>query len=412
MSWNILKLTQWPALERAQENQNKTDDMRRVALSMAVLTQVRIGQQRYSLAKAELGFAEESLRVDQRLLTFAQAAAKTSLIRNSKSFVPKRGPCLRVPAIRLVFQCPGGLGPWLQFVGLDILPGAIGVTMCRLWRKRWKTPCRFGERMLSRAQVPQLSVDPGSAAVERQIMAKMMMQRYFVSVGLLPFWLASAHAQVAPTPTATDPNAIRVLLSPELETTLVSQMVGRIATLNAQLGGPVSKGVIVGFDCGEASAKVRMAQAEYDSARETLETSSGCASSTQRAMSRYRSPMPLPSGRGQRLASISPRRRNAVSLPRFSGRVVRIHVKPHQGVAVGAPLVELVSDGPLKLRLNVPSRLLRTLKIGQRFDVDIDETGKTYPAKVTAINAGSMPWRRPSNLRPASMAALRSSWPA
>ena len=30
---------------------------------------------------------------------------------------------------------------------------------------------------------------------------------------------------------------------------------------------------------------------------------------------------------------------------------------------------------------------MRTLKIGQRFDVDIDETGKTYPAKVTAINA-------------------------
>ena len=53
----------------------------------------------------------------------------------------------------------------------------------------------------------------------------------------------------------------------------------------------------------------------------------------------------------------------------------------------GAPLVELVSDGPLKLCLNVPSRLLRTLKVGQRFDVDIDETGKTYPAKVTAINA-------------------------
>ena len=60
-------------------------------------------------------------------------------------------------------------------------------------------------------------------------MAKMMMQRYFVSVGLLMILAASAHAQVAPTP-ATDPNAIRVLLSPELETTLVSQMVGRIAT--------------------------------------------------------------------------------------------------------------------------------------------------------------------------------------
>ena len=47
----------------------------------------------------------------------------------------------------------------------------------------------------------------------------------------------------------------------------------------------------------------------------------------------------------------------------------------------------MVSDGPLKLRLNVPSKLLRTLRVGTTFEVDIDETGKTYPASVTAINA-------------------------
>ena len=77
LSWNILKLLQWPALDKAQADQNKTDDMRRMALSMAVLTQVRVGVQRYGLALSELEFAEESLRVDQRLLSFAQAAAKT-----------------------------------------------------------------------------------------------------------------------------------------------------------------------------------------------------------------------------------------------------------------------------------------------------------------------------------------------
>ncbi len=77
LSWNILKLLQWPALDKAQKDQNKTDDMRRMALSMAVLTQVRVGVQRYGLALSELEFSEESLRVDQRLLRFAQAAAKT-----------------------------------------------------------------------------------------------------------------------------------------------------------------------------------------------------------------------------------------------------------------------------------------------------------------------------------------------
>ncbi len=77
VSWNILKLTQYPALKRAHKTQNDTDDLRRMALSMAVLTQVRVGVQRYELALSELKFAEESLSVDQRLLTFSQNAAKT-----------------------------------------------------------------------------------------------------------------------------------------------------------------------------------------------------------------------------------------------------------------------------------------------------------------------------------------------
>ena len=71
----------------------------------------------------------------------------------------------------------------------------------------------------------------------------------------------------------------------------------------------------------------------------------------------------------------------------FAGRIVRLHVKPFQGVNAGAPLLEMVSEGPLKVRLNAPSRILRTLREGAPFEVSIDETGKTYQAKVTAINA-------------------------
>jgi multidrug efflux pump subunit AcrA (membrane-fusion protein) len=71
----------------------------------------------------------------------------------------------------------------------------------------------------------------------------------------------------------------------------------------------------------------------------------------------------------------------------FNGRIARIYAKQHQGVNVGAPLLDLVSDGPLKLRLNVPSNYLRQLKVGTSFDVAINETGKSYSAKVTAINA-------------------------
>lgn len=71
----------------------------------------------------------------------------------------------------------------------------------------------------------------------------------------------------------------------------------------------------------------------------------------------------------------------------FAGRVVKVHVKPYQGVNIGTPLVELISEGPLKLRLNVPSRWLPQIREGMPFEVAINETGRSYPARVTLINA-------------------------
>jgi membrane fusion protein, multidrug efflux system len=35
----------------------------------------------------------------------------------------------------------------------------------------------------------------------------------------------------------------------------------------------------------------------------------------------------------------------------------------------------------------VPSKWLRTIKVGTPFQVDIDETGKSYKAAISAINA-------------------------
>lgn len=196
-------------------------------------------------------------------------------------------------------------------------------------------------------------------------------------------------AAPAATPVVTaDPNAIRVLLSPELETTLVSQMVGRIVTLNASLGAKVVKGrTVVSFDCSESQARLQMAQAENAGARETLDVKNRLLKLEAAGESEV-----------SLAASAVDRSKAAIALSRaqlgqcnvlapFTGRVVRTYVKPHQGVNVGSPLVEIVSDGPLKVRLNAPSRLLRTLQVGTPFEVTIDETGKAYPAQVTAINA-------------------------
>lgn len=126
LSWNILKLAQYPALERALEYQNKTDDMRRMALSMAVLTQVNVGVQRYKLSLAELDFADESWRVDQRLLQFSQAAKRSqfdselALIRNEA-----RSLLSEYQHYVAYSNAQAAWGRVYNSVGLDVLPEAI-----------------------------------------------------------------------------------------------------------------------------------------------------------------------------------------------------------------------------------------------------------------------------------------------
>lgn len=219
-------------------------------------------------------------------------------------------------------------------------------------------------------------------------MSKSAVIRLVTFLGLMGALAVSAQAPAPRAGGPVDPNAIRVLLSAELETTLASQMVGRISALNVSLGAAVNKGrVLVSFDCSEPLAKMQMAEAEYAMARETLETKVSlrkleAAGDMEVAMAR------AGADRAQAAIAVS---RVQISqcnvIAPFAGRIVKLHVKPYQGVTPGSPLLEMVSDGQLKLRLNVPSKLIRSLRIGTPFEVDIEETGKTYAAKVTAINA-------------------------
>ncbi|NYT61178.1 TolC family protein [Alcaligenaceae bacterium] len=126
LSWNILKLTQWPALKRAHAHQNQTDDMRRMALSMAVLTQVRVGIQRYGLAVSELDFAQESLRVDQQLLKYAEAA-EHSRFQSELEVIRAEARALLAEYQRYASysNAQAAWGRLYNSVGLDVLPEAV-----------------------------------------------------------------------------------------------------------------------------------------------------------------------------------------------------------------------------------------------------------------------------------------------
>ena len=185
-----------------------------------------------------------------------------------------------------------------------------------------------------------------------------------------------------------EPGAIRVLLSPQEETTLIAQFAGRIESLQAGLGAPVHQGdVIVAFDCAEPQARLRMSQAENSAARQTLGVNQrlrnlDAAGEIEVALARTEVDK---TAAAIELAKVQIAQ-CTVQAP-FDGYVVKTLVKPYQGVPAGSPLVELVSGGALKVRLNVPSNLLAQLRVQAPLDIRIHETGKSYPAHITAINA-------------------------
>lgn len=198
----------------------------------------------------------------------------------------------------------------------------------------------------------------------------------------------SATPATLPSERPGDPGAIRVLLSADPETTVAATMTGTIDKLGVALGQAVGKGKpLVQMDCAEPRARLGMADAELAGARETL----SAKSALRKLDAVGDTELNLAKSATDRAAAAAALARTqvgycSVSAP-FAGYVAKVYVRAHETVSAGAPLIDLVSSGPIKLRLNIPSRMLRDVKVGTPFSIQVMETGKRYAARVSAVNS-------------------------
>jgi outer membrane protein TolC len=79
LAWNLMRLVALPALQDAQKYQEATDEARRMALSMAILTQTRVGAERYRMALEDFKLADQASQVDTRLAAFTKASVTAKL---------------------------------------------------------------------------------------------------------------------------------------------------------------------------------------------------------------------------------------------------------------------------------------------------------------------------------------------
>ena len=216
--------------------------------------------------------------------------------------------------------------------------------------------------------------------------------RLLAAAGLLVSQLALAAAPAAPVPApgrpALDRQDIRAQLAPRRYTTIAAEIGAKISRISVVEGGAFRAGqVLVSFDCSLQQAQLQKAKAVLGAAERTYGANKRL--DELRSVGKVEleaSEAEVGKARAEVAGNNVLLSKCAVAAP-FAGRVAEQKVREQQYVQPGQALLEILDDSVLELEFLVPSRWLAWVKPGHAFQVRIDETGKTYPARVQRIGA-------------------------
>jgi RND family efflux transporter MFP subunit len=213
-------------------------------------------------------------------------------------------------------------------------------------------------------------------------------------LGSAAFVLVSATAvgaqgtPAAGAKSATERQEIRAQLLPRRYTTIAAEIGAKVNRLPVPEGSAFRAGqLLVSFDCTLQQAQLRKAEADLDGASQTLKSNQRLAelnSVGQLELDLSRSA--VNKARAEVGAHQAVLGKCSVTAP-FAGRVAEQKIREQQYAQPGQALLDIIDDSVLELEFLVPSHWLSWLKVGAKFDVQIDETGKRYPAKFIRIGA-------------------------
>ncbi len=181
---------------------------------------------------------------------------------------------------------------------------------------------------------------------------------------------------------------IRAQLSPRRFTTLSSELAAKVERITVKDGERFREGQpLVSLDCmvqraqlEESRATMVAAEKTYAVNRRLHEMNAGGALEAEVAAAE------VAKNRAKINAGAAVVSKCNVAAP-FPGRVVEIKVHDHQFVQAGQAMLEILDDAVLEVEFLAPSRWLSWLRAGHAFQISIDETGRSYPAKVARLGA-------------------------
>jgi RND family efflux transporter MFP subunit len=212
------------------------------------------------------------------------------------------------------------------------------------------------------------------------------------AAAMLPMTMALAAvtqpAATANSAAAADNREIRAQLAPRRYTTLAAEIGAKINRLPVAEGAAFKQGqLLVQFDCALQQAQLAKAEAAQMAADTNWKGNQKLA----QLNSVGQVELDVSKAEVQKAqAEVSANRtllgKCSITAP-FAGRIAEQKAREQQYVQPGQALIEILDDSALELEFIVPSRWLSWVRSGSPFQVSIDETGKTYPAKVQRIGA-------------------------
>jgi len=193
---------------------------------------------------------------------------------------------------------------------------------------------------------------------------------------------------IIPSVSAEAERQIRGVLRARHQAVLSSELPGRITEMPFSDGEGFRKGdVLVRFDCSAYQAQLNAARAAARAATEELNHKKQLAelNSVGRFEVALAEAQQAQARAETQIYQIQVQR-CAIAAP-FAGQVVQRRAQPHESVANGAPLLDIVDNSALEIYLLVPSSWLGRIAPGQAFEFVPDETGAPLRAEVKRLGA-------------------------
>jgi membrane fusion protein, multidrug efflux system len=180
---------------------------------------------------------------------------------------------------------------------------------------------------------------------------------------------------------------IRAQLTAVTYNSIASELNAKISELPFKEGQTFKVGqVLVVFDCATQQAQFQKTKAVLSIADRNFQTQKKLLALGSVGRIEYEnsySEYLKTKAENDELASVLAR---CNVLAPYSGLIVEQKVRAQQYVQAGQPLLDILDNTSLELEFVAPSKWSPWLTQGYRFEIKLDETAKSYPAKITRVN--------------------------